>query len=207
MGWPGGSPGAPPGGGAPVPGPVPRPELQPISPQAAYDPEIAKALAERREYTESLEGGTTRSMEVMQASMNDQIESQVAQARASAEAAGIPFDEGAYRAQLQKDVHAGLAQHELGREALIGQSLAQGAGIAGTEAQERNARLGINLQAQQATMQDLLARYGIDVQKYGVDVDAATAANNALLDFYSRLMSGMFSMVGSQSLSADTYYS
>jgi len=181
---------------------VPRPDLQPINPAAAYDPEMAAALASQRGYTEQLQSGTGHVMDVMTQRMADNLEAQVVQAKASAAAAGIPFDEASFRAQGQRDINAGLAQEKLGRESQIGQSIGASTAAAAGQAGERTSRMGIDLQAQMGTGAQKLDRYGIDVQKYGIDTGAAVSANNALLDFYSRLMGGMFS----QSMTSNTSY-
>ena len=182
---------------------VVRPDLAPINPRAEYDPEMAKALADQRGYTEQLQSGTGHVMDVMTQRMADNLESQVIQAKASAEAAGIPFDEASFRARGQRDINAGLATEKLGRETQIGQSIGQSTAAAAGQAGERTSRLGIDLQAQTNTGAQRLDRYGIDVQRYGIDTGAAVSANNALLDFYSRLMGGAFS----PSMSNSTSYS
>jgi hypothetical protein len=206
---PGGLPTVPGGGAAPTITQPTAPTLSPIKPTAEYDPEIAKALAAQRGYTERLESGTGHAQDVMLTGMNDQIEAQVAQARAAAEAANIPFDEGQYRALLQQGVNTGLAQEKIGREKMIGEAIGAASGVATQQAAERNARLGIDLSAQMGTGSQLLQRYGIDVSKYGTDIQAATAANNALLEFYARILTGqmqMFGSLGNQSFSETNYY-
>ena len=194
------------GGGTWAPSTVARPELTPINPTAEYDPEMAKALAEQRGFTSDLKSGTGHVMDVMTQRMADNLESQVIQARSAAEGAGIPFDEASFRSQAQRDINAGLATEKLGREGLIGESIGASTSAAGAQAGDRATRLGIDLSAKSTTEQQKLARYGIDVTKYGVDAQAATAANNALLSFYSQLMGGMMGMMGSQSISNTTTY-
>jgi hypothetical protein len=79
---------------------------------------------------------------------------------------------------------------------MVGQSIAQESGVAQGQAQERTERLGLDLNRDVQENTLALERYGRDIQKYGVDAQAATAANSALYDFYSRLTSGMFGMMG-----------
>lgn len=195
-----------PGGG--VPGGVERPALQPIRPTAEYDPKIAESLAKQAGYGEMVKEGTGFAQDVLSQRQADVLESQIAQARQEAEQQGIPFNEAAFRAQAMQSINKTMADVTLGREEMYGKALEAEAGTAGVQAGERNERLGIDLRAQAETMQDVLERYRGDIQKYGYDVQAATAANNALLAFYSQLMSGMFGMFGgSASLDmGSTYY-
>ncbi len=197
------------GGGTWTPGSVERPKLQPINPEAEYDPRIAEALARQTQYATEIEQGSGHTMDVLTAAQADQLEAQIAQARAAAAQAGIPFDEASFRATAQRGINASMEQGRQAREAALGGALQQQAATATAEGGERNQRLGIDLQAQQATMQDLLQRYGQDIQKYGIDAQAATSANNALLGFYSQLMGGMFNMfgnMGSMSMQNQNYY-
>jgi hypothetical protein len=182
---------------------VARPDLTAINPTAEYDPEMAKALADQRGYTDTLKSGTGHVFDVMTQRMADNLESQVIQARTAAEGAGIPFDEASFRSQAQRDINSGLATEKLGRESQIGASIGASTAAAGAQAGDRANRLGIDLSAKSTTEQQKLARYGIDVTKYGVDAQAATSANNALLAFYSQLMGGMLS----QNFSSSTSYS
>ncbi len=197
------------GGGNWKPGKVERPEMKPIQPKAEYDPKIAEALARQTQYGTMLEEGAGHSMDVLTAGQADQLEAQVAQARAAAAQAGIPFDEASFRSTAMRGINASMAQEKAAREQMLGQAYAQQAQTATAEGGERNQRLGIDLSAQQATMQDLLQRYGQDIQKYGIDAQAATSANNALLGFYSQLMGGMFDMfgqMGSMNMQNQNYY-
>lgn len=197
----------PKGGTSWTPGAVERPGLTPIKPAAEYDPKMAESLAAQTKYSSELEQGSGRNMDVLTQAQADQCESQVAQARASAAQAGIPFNEPQFRMSCQKNINAAMATEKTTREAQLGQALGQQAATAGAQAGERTQRLGVDLQAQQASAQDLLSRYGIDVSKYGIDAQAATSANNALLSFDSQLMGGMFSMMGQGvSMSSQNYY-
>jgi len=191
------------GSGGWAPSAVARPDLTAINPTAEYDPEMAKALADQRGYTDTLKSGTGHVFDVMTQRMADNLESQVIQARTAAEGAGIPFDEASFRSQAQRDINSGLATEKLGRESQIGASIGASTAAAGAQAGDRANRLGIDLSAKSTTEQQKLARYGIDVTKYGVDAQAATSANNALLAFYSQLMGGMLS----QNFSSSTSYS
>lgn len=196
-----------PGGGGWRPGSVERPNLTPINPQAEYDPEMARALADQRAYQGNLLEGAGQHMDVMVGRMADQLEAQVAQARAGAQAAGIPFDEAAFRAQAQRDLNAGMVQEKSNREATYGEALKTGGQMAGAQAGERTQRMDIDLRRDVSENELALDRYGRDIQKYGIDAQASTAANNAILDFWSRLMSGMFSQMGSMSMNNTNYYS
>lgn len=185
-----------PGPAAPVAANIARPTLQPLTPEAAYDPEISRSLADQRSYTEDLRKGTGFAMDVLTGTQKDQLESEVIQARQAAANAGIPFDEAAFRATAQRGINASLAQEKLGREEMVGDALGAAAGTSGALAGERTDRLGLDLSRDVAENAQRLDLYGRDIQKYQADVSAATAANSALMDFYSRLMTGMFGMVG-----------
>lgn len=205
----GGGAGGGAGGGSWTPGNVERPNLTPIDPQAAYDPEMAAQLAQQRQYAEQLNQGGGRQMEVLTQAQADQLEAQVAQARAAAAQAGIPFNEAAFRAQGQKSINAAMAEEKTRREAQYGTAIGASTAAAGAQAGERTQRTGIDLQRDIAENTLALDRYGRDIQKYGIDAQAATSANNALLNFYSQLMGGMFGMfgsLGSMSSSNTNYY-
>ena len=135
-------------------------------------------------------------MDVLGQGQQDNLESQVIQARAAAQAAGIPFDEASFRANAQMGINNSMAQEKLGREKMVGDSLAQSGTLAGNQALERDQRKELDYKRDVSENELALDRYGRDIQKYGIDAQAATAANNALMDFYSRLMGGMFSMIG-----------
>lgn len=199
------------GGGAPAAGNVERPNLTPIDPQAEYDPEMAKSLAAMRGHESNLERGAGRSMDVLLGTQADQLESQVAQARAAAQAAGIPFDEASFRATAMKGINSAMAQEKLGREAMLGDQYSRTGQMAGAQAGERTQRKELDYKRDVSENELLLDRYGRDIQKYGVDVQAATAANNALMQFYSQLLGGVFGMLGnlggsSASFSSSNYY-
>lgn len=215
-----------PGGAAPAGGPLPMPTgpnapgLTPLDPQAAYDPKIAEALQRQTGYATNLEQGSGRTMEVLTQANADQLEAQVAQARAAAAQAGIPFDEAAFRAQGQKSINAAMAQEKTAREAQLGQALQAQSSTAQGQAGERTQRLGLDLSRDVKENELGLQRYAEELKKYGIDVgavvskynadqQAATAANNALLGFYSNLMGGMFNMFGNMgnlSMTNQQYY-
>jgi hypothetical protein len=169
-----------------------RPNLPPIDPTGQERPEH-EALRER--YTgfgEDLKGGTGFAMDVLTGEMTDRMEAQIEQAREQHAQMGIPFDADAYRAELQRGVNSAMAQEKLGREELYQQHLATTAPVT-AGADYAQAEKGIDLERDQAEMRGVLERYGIDVSKYGTDVQAATRANEMLMDFYKTLMSGMMS--------------
>lgn len=199
------------GGGAPAGGNVERPNLTPIDPKAEYDPEMAKSLATMRGHESNLEKGAGHSMDVLLGTQADQLEAQVAQARAAAAAQGIPFDEASFRATAMRGINSSLAQEKLGREKMLGEQYKTTGQMAGAQAGERTQRMELDYKRDVSENELLLDRYGRDIQKYGVDVQAATAANNALLAFYSQLMGGMMGMMGglgsSQSFSNSYSYS
>lgn len=178
------------------PSAVARPDLAPINPQANYDPEIANELAAQRAHTSDLKAGTGFAMDVLAGGQRDLQNAQMAEAEQAAASAGIPFDRSRFLMEQQKGQNSAMAQEKLGREQMVGQSLAQSAQVANQQAGERDTRLGISEDSQKAQNEELLQRYGTDVQKYGVDANAATAANSALMGFYSDLMRGVFSAAG-----------
>lgn len=174
-----------------------RPDLTPIDPQAAYDPEIASQLARQRSFTGDLKAGTGFAADVHNQQQRDTNEAQMREAEQAAAQAGIPFDKARFLMEQQRGDAAGRAALTLGRESLVGQSIGAESGVAQGQAQERDTRLGIDLERDTTENTLALDRYGKDISKYGVDAQAATAANGALMDFYSRLASGAFSAVGS----------
>lgn len=198
-GIPGGGVGA---GGAPTttpwtPGNVPRPDLNPLNPQAAYDPEIAKSLANQRAFGQDIKAGTGFAMDVLQGQRRDTASASLEQARADAAAQGIPFDEQKWQSEQLRGENAAMAQDKLAREQMYGQELGAEAGTSEQQAGERTQRLNIDLDRQIQQNAQALDRYGKDIQKYGVDAQAATAANTALMDYYRSLMQGQFGLMGS----------
>jgi predicted lipid-binding transport protein (Tim44 family) len=89
-----------------------------------------------------------------------------------------------------------MAQEKLGREAMMTQAYTQGLPIIGEPASERFNRLELDLRRDVADSESVLDLYGRDIQKYGIDMQAAVAANNALMSFYSQLMGGMMGGLG-----------
>jgi hypothetical protein len=167
---------------------------------------MQRALADQRAYQENLLSGAGQHMDVTVGRMADQLEAQVAQARAAAQAAGIPFDEAAFRAQAQRGVNTAMVEEKDLRERQYGEALKTGGQMAGAQAQERTQRMDLDLRRDVSENELALDRYGRDIQKYGIDAQAATAANNAILEFWSRLMSGMFNQMGSMSMNNTNYY-
>jgi len=184
-----------------------RPELTPINPQAAYDPEIARTLASQRSYGEDLKAGTGFAQDVMTQQTRDTLESELQQAKAASIAQGIPFDEAAFRARGLQSINKAQAGVTLGREAQLGEALKSEAGQAAGQAGERTSRMDLDLRRDVSENELALDRYGKDIQKYSADAAAATAANNALMDFYSRLAGGIFSSVGSAASVGGNSYS
>lgn len=173
-----------------------RPNLTPIDPQAAYDPQIAEQLARQRSYTGDLKAGTGFAMDVLTGQQRDIGNAQLMEAEQAAAQAGVPFNRAQFIMEQQRGLHGAMAGEKLAREQMVGQAIGAESGVAQGQAEERTSRLGLDLRRDVAENELALERYGKDIQKYGVDAQAATAANNALMDFYSRLASGMFSMVG-----------
>jgi len=184
------------GGGGPSPGDVPRPELPPIDPQAEFDPELEAYRERYRGHLEGLETGTGHAMDVLRGQQQDSLEADVERARQSAAASGIPFNEAEFRSEASRGINAAMAQEKLGREKMMTQALTQGLPIIAEPASERFNRLELDLRRDVADSESVLDLYGRDIQKYGVDMQAATAANNALMSFYSQLMSGLFGSMG-----------
>ena len=167
-----------------------RPDLPPIAPVGEERPEH-EALRER--YTgfgEELKEGTGFAMDVMTGGMTDRMEAQIEQAREQHANMGIPFDEGAYRAELQRGVNSAMAKEKLGREQLYQQHLSDIAPVT-AGADYAQGEKGIDLQRDLGEQAGVLDRYGIDVGKYSTDVGAATRSNEMLMDFYKTLMAGM----------------
>ncbi len=173
-----------------------RPGLTPIDPQAAYDPEIANQLARQRSYTGDLQAGTGFAMDVLTGQQRDVNEAQMREAEQAAAQAGIPFDKARFLQEQQRGLHGAMATEKLAREQMVGQAIGAESGVAQAQAGERTERLGLDLRRDVSENELALDRYGRDIQKYGIDAQAATAANNSLMDFYSRLTSGIFSSIG-----------
>ncbi len=191
-----------------APGTVPRPTVDPIRPEAAYDPGIAQALAGQQGYAQDLKAGTGFAMDVLTGSQADQLQSQLVQARQAAAQAGIPFDEAAWRATAMRGIAGAQADEKLKRESMVGGALGAVAGTAQGQAGERDTRLGLDLNRQTTQNAQKLDLYGRDLEKYGTDVQAATSANNALMSFYSQLMGGVMGALspGNMSMSSSNYY-
>jgi len=188
----------------------PRPELPPIDPQAPFDPELEAYRERYKGHLGNLEEGTGYAMDVLRQGQQDSGEAEIERMRASAAQAGIPFDETQARAELQRGTNAAMAQEKLGREAMMTGAYDVGRGITALPAEERFARLDLDLQRDVAESDGVLDLYGRDIQRYGTDMAAATAANQSLMGFYNNLMSGMFSMagggMGGPSFSSSSYY-
>jgi len=188
----------------------PRPTLPPIDPQAEFDPELEAYRERYKGHLTNLEEGTGYAMDVLRQGQQDSGEASIERMRASAAEAGIPFDESQARAELQRGVNASMAQEKLGREAAMTGAYDVGKGITALPAEERFARLDLDLNRDVAESEGVLDLYGRDIQRYGTDVAAATAANQSLMGFYNNLMSGMFGMMGNSmggpSYSSSNYY-
>ena len=116
----------------------------------------------------------------------DSSAARCAEAEQSAAQAGIPFDKRQCLATEARADASRRAQQTLGREQMAGQVVREMAG-------ERTQRLAIDLQRGEAENEQVLKRYGIDV-------DAYTKANQAMVDWmkaigllYSGLGGGGFS--------------
>lgn len=195
----------PTGGGGAQPGNVPRPELPPIDPQAPFDPELEAYRERYKGHLEGLETGTGHAMDVLRGQQQDSLEADVERARQAAAASGIPFNEAEFRSEAARGINAAMAQEKLGREAMMTQAYTQGLPIIAEPASERFNRLELDLRRDVADAESVLDLYGRDIQKYGIDMSAATAANNALMAFYTNLMSGM--MGGISNMGGNINYS
>jgi hypothetical protein len=160
------------------------------------DPELAAARQRVDKYHGELESGTGYAMDVMQGSMQAQIDSDVERARESAAAQGMPFDEAAFRRDAQAKVQGGLAQEKLGRERLRGEMYGALEGV--TEASSRNKleKNRLELERQATPVSQRLQKFGTEAGVYGQELGAATsvystnkqteiAAMNALNQFLS----------------------
>jgi hypothetical protein len=188
------------------PSAVARPNLTPIDPQAGYDPEIANQLARQRANTADLKAGTGFAEDVAVGSERDQLAAQMQEAEQGAAQAGIPFDKARFLMEAQRGQASRRAQSTLNREQQVGAAIGAESGVAQGQAGERTDRLAIDLKRDTTENELALDRYGRDIQKYGIDAQAATAANGSLMDFYSRLMSGAFSSIGGSNFSSRTSY-
>jgi hypothetical protein len=184
--------GGPYGGFFPTPPAAPalqRPNLTPINPQAEYDPEIAKQLARQRANTEDLKAGTGFAEDVAVGAERDVTEAQIREAEQGAAQAGIPFDRGQFLMEAQRGQALRRTESTRNREQQAAAALRDESGVAQGQAAERTDRLGIDLRRDMGENELVLDRYRTDAQ-------VATAANNALMDFYGRMTSGMFGMMG-----------
>jgi len=184
------------GGGAPQPRDIPRPKLPPIDPQARFDPNLEAYRDRYLGHITNLETGTGHAMDVLRGQQQNALEADVERARQAAAASDIPFNEAEFRAEQARGVNAAMAQEKLGREAMMTQAYTQGLPIIGEPASERFNRLELDLRRDVADSESVLDLYGRDIQKYGIDMQAAVAANNALMSFYSQLMGGMMGGLG-----------
>jgi hypothetical protein len=136
----------------------------------------------------NLEAGTGHSMDVMLGAQTDNAEAQIDQMRQAAAQQGIPFDEQAARAQLQRGVNSAMAQEKLGREKLTLDAYGQAPGIIGANEQARQGRWQIGSGNDNERNRALNEQYGTQANMYGEELSAANSANNALLSFMSNLM-------------------
>lgn len=174
----------------------PRPKLPPIDPRAPFDP-VLEAYRDRfGGHLTNLERGTGYAMDVLRQQQQDAAEAELERMRAAADQAGIPFDERQARAEIQRGINAAMAKEKLGREQMMTGAYGVGKDIYALPPAERFKRLELDLRRDVADVESVLDLYGRDVQKYGIDVNAATAANQQLLGLYNSLMSGMFGMMG-----------
>jgi hypothetical protein len=165
------------------------PALPPIEPVGEERTEHAELRDRYTGFGEDLKEGTGFAMDVLTGAQTDRMEAQIEQAREQAAALGIPFDEASYRAELQRGVNAAMAEEKLGREGLYQEHLATTAPIT-AGADYAQAEKGIDLERDVAEQEGVLDRYGTDVGKYGYELQAATRANEMLMDFYKSLMTG-----------------
>ncbi len=185
------------GGGTGVSvGGVERPDLPPIDPQAAKDPELEAYAQKYGGHITDLKEGTGFAMDVLSGQMQDQKQASQERAMASAAQAGIPFDAGSWGAEYDRGINSAMASEKLGREKMLTDAYQGGLPIVSRPSEERFARLDLDLKRDLGESGDILKRYGIDVGKYGKDVDAAIGSNNALLGFLSNLMGSVGSYSG-----------
>lgn len=168
-----------------------RPDLTPIDPQAEFDPDLE---AYRDRYTSQLDDfkeGSGFAMDVLTGQQQDMKLAAQENAMSAAASAGIPFDAGQWGAEYDRGTNAAMAGEKLGREAMMFGALQGGLETVSRPSEERFARLDLDLRRDLGESSESLKRYGIDVGKYGKDVDAAIGSNNALLSFISSLMGSM----------------
>ena len=180
------------GTGVNVQGPQ-RPNLPPIDPQAEKDPELEAYAAKYGGHLTDLKEGTGFAMDVLTGQQQDMKMAAQENAMASAAQAGIPFDAGNWGAEYDRGTNAAMAEEKISREAALTKAYNEGLPTVSRPSEERFARMDLDLQRDLGESGDILKRYGIDVGKYGKDVDAAIGSNNALLGFLSNLMGSMSS--------------
>lgn len=159
------------------------------------DPEMARSRQRAEDYLSNLEQGAGYAMDVYQGSAQAQIDADVARARESAQAQGIPFNEDAYRRDANQKMQAGLAQEKLGRETLYGQMQAGLQGNIAGEGERALAKSGLELQRQGTRAGALNQQYGTQAGIYGTEVgrqiaemqdqtNRYQAAMDALMNFF-----------------------
>lgn len=175
-------------------------------------PELAALGSDYQAHLRNLEAGAGYSMDVLTGAQRNQTEAQIKQARDAAAAQGVPFDEARMRSELQRGVYSAQAQEKLGREKLLTDAYGQAPGIIGADEAARESRwkIGsdndISMNAARAGIYGTQAGiYGSQAGMYNTEVNAANAANQALLDFISRIYSGMFNVMGGSMSQNYTY--
>lgn len=175
-------------------------------------PELQKLGGDYQTHLRNLESGAGYSMDVLTGAQRNQTEAQIKQAREAAAANGVPFDEERMRSELQRGVYSAQAAEKLGREKMLTDAYGQAPGIIGADEAARQGRWKIGAGSDVATNAANAAIYGTNASIYGsqagmynTEVNAANAANQALLDFISRIYSGMFNVMGGSMSQNYTY--
>lgn len=176
-------------------GPAGGPDLGNWNIEKGTDPEMARARQRAEDYLGNLEKGAGYSMDVMQGSMQKQIDADITRAREAAAAQGLPFDEAAYRAKANADMQAGLAQEKLGREQMQGQMMANLQGVIAGEGERSLAKSGLELSRQGTRAGALNQRYGTQAGIYGTNVGKQIADMQNQTQLYKIAMDALQSFL------------
>jgi hypothetical protein len=178
------------GGGTKVKEP-PKPKPVPIDPQAPEDPRLTKFAADYTQHGEDLESGTGYAMDVLRGQQQDSMEAELDRMRAAAANAGVPFDETQARAELQRGINAAMAEEKLGREKMMTDWYQGGVDVMRSPMDERFTRLRLDLERDIAEAGQNVDIHKLLYDKYGIDVNAASTYDRALLALYGNLWNKM----------------
>jgi hypothetical protein len=169
----------------------PKPKPVPIDPQAKEDPRLTEFAEGYTQHGEDLESGTGYAMDVLRGQQQDSMEAELDRMRSAAANAGIPFDETQARAELQRGINASMAQEKLGREKMMTDWYQGGVDVMRSPMDERFTRLRLDLERDIAEAGQNVDIHKLLYDKYGIDVNAASAYDRALLALYGGLYQKM----------------